>query len=320
MHTTTKPTFWQRTGVHNWFLKKDAEFAETASMTPDLVYKYIIEKFKESVTELSFADRVIFYHEYIICFSPPDYNKFMDNNRGIFSLIIKESVKSFYNILQEHRQKGKKVTASANKWVFRFVSHPDYEKGDKSFIGKLLPGNNVGNVQQKEENLRVTFIPRQTGIAQTFDIADEILKDFTFYSDGYYEIPWSSSLVLGDESETKTPKYLARLEATLPDKEWAGKKLEYIVKDESFIVAGIDEKPGQQGVFRIPSEWVSSPHLSVRYDKNADKFFVASFGEKTILNENEVGNSNSDVPIWTELPMNSRIVLNGIVSINIFKV
>jgi hypothetical protein len=33
-----------------------------------------------------------------------------------------------------------------------------------------------------------------------------------------------------------------------------------------------------------------------------------------------VGNSTSDVPIWTELPMNSRIVLNGIVSINIFKV
>ncbi len=84
----------------------------------------------------------------------------MDNNRGIFSLIIKESVKSFYNILQEHRQKGKKVTASANKWVFRFVSHPDYEKGDKSFIGKLLPGN----VQHKEENLRVTFIPGQQAL------------------------------------------------------------------------------------------------------------------------------------------------------------
>lgn len=316
MHTTTKPTFWQRSGVHNWFLKKETGIMETFSMTPDLVYKYIIEKFKESVTELSFADRVIFYHEYIICFSPPDYNKFMDNNRGIFSLIIKESVKAFYTILQEHRQKGKKVTASANKWVFRFVSHPDYEKGDKSFIGKLLPGN----VQQKEENLRVTFIPRQTGIAQTFDIADEILKDFTFYSDGYYEIPWNEGLVLGDVNDPKVPRYLARLEATLPDKKFAGKKLEYLIKDDIITVVGIDEKPDQQAVFRVPSEWVSSPHLSIRFDKPADKFFVASFGEKTIVNENEVGNSTSDVPIWTELPMNSRIVLNGIVSINIFKV
>ncbi len=168
MPTATKPTFWQRSGVQSWFLKKETGFTETASITPDLVYKYIIEKFRESISELSFADRIIFYHEYIICFSPPDYNKFMDNNRGIFSLIIKESVKAFYTILQEYRQKGKKVTASANKWVFRFVSHPDYEKGDKSFIGKLLPGN----VLQKEENLRVTFIPRQTGIAETFDIAD----------------------------------------------------------------------------------------------------------------------------------------------------
>ena len=316
MHMTTKPTFWQRSGVQSWFLKKETGFTETASMTPDLVYKYIIEKFRESIAELSFADRVIFYHEYIICFSPPDYNKFMDNNRGIFSLIIKESVKAFYSILQDYRQKGKKVTASANKWVFRFVSHPDYEKGDKSFIGKLLPGN----VQQKEENLRVTFIPRQTGIAQTFDIADEILKDFTFYSDGYYEIPWQDSLELGESTDSKVARYFARLEATLPDKEYAGKKLEYLIKDEAIIVAGIDEKPGQPGVFRIPSEWVSTPHLSMRYDKVTDKFFLASFGEKTIVNENEVKKSNRDAPLWTDLPMNSRIVLNGIVSINIFKV
>lgn len=317
MHTTIKPTFWQRTGVHNWFLKKESGLTETGSITPDLVYKYIIEKFRESVAELSFADRIIFYHEYIICFSPPDYNKFMDNNRGIFSLIIKESVKSFYNILQEHRQKGKKVTASANKWVFRFVSHPDYEKGDKSFIGKLLPGNNV---QQKEENLRVTFIPRQTGIAQTFDIADEILKDFTFYSDGYYEIPWQDSLVLGDINDPKIPKYFARLEATLPDKQYAGKKLEYLVKDEAIMVSGMDEKPGQSGVFRIPSEWVSTQHLSIRYDRGTDKFSLASFGEKTIVNENEVTGSDKNAPLWTDLPMNSKIVLNGIVSINIFKV
>lgn len=316
MQVTPKPGFWQRTGVQNWFLKKETGVSETSSLTPDIVYRYIIEKFRESIAELSFADRIIFYHEYIICFSQPDYNRFMDNNRGIFSLIIKESVKSFYDILQEQRQKGKKVKASANKWVFRFVSHPDYEKGDKSFIGKLLPGN----VQRGEENLRVTFIPRATGIAQKFDIADEILNDFTFYSDGYYELPWSDNLVLGEDAGTKRPKYFARLEATLPDKQFAGKKLEYLVKEEDLIISGIYEKPDVKGVFRIPSEWVSTPHLSIRYDKNADKFLLASFGEKTIVNENEIPNSTEENPLWNELPLNSRIVLNGIVSINIFKV
>ncbi|MEO6488444.1 MAG: hypothetical protein ABIO04_00770 [Ferruginibacter sp.] len=311
----TKPTFWQRIGVHDWFLKKESGALETAFLTPDVVYKYIVEKFQDSINELSFADRTIFYHEYIICFSPPDYNKFMDNNRGIFGLIIKESVKSFYEILQQHRNKGKKVTSSATKWVFRFVSHPDYEKGDKSFIGKLLPGNN----QQKEENLRVTFIPRQTGIAKTFDISEEILKDFTFYSDGYYEIPFQDTLVLDEANVLNSPKYLARFEATLPDKQYAGKKIEFFMKSEEIQVSGIDETSSQPGVFRIPSEWVSSPHLSIRHDKNADKFFLASFGEKTIVNEIEIGNSEKASPSWIELPMNSRIVLNGIVSISIFK-
>ena len=312
---TTNPTFWKRTGIQDWFLKKEAVFTEISSMTPDVVYKYIIEKFQSSITELSFADRAIFYHEYIICFSPPDYNKFMDNNKGIFAIIIKESVKSFYDILQQQQQKGKKITASANKWVFRFVSHPDYEKGDKSFIGKLLPGN----VHKKDENLRVTFIPRQTGIAQTFDISDELLQDFTFYSDGYYEIPFDRNLVLDDAGVPSTPACFARLETTIPDKQYAGKKLEYLMKNEEIIVSGADETIDDPAIFRVPSEWVSTPHLSIRYNKNADKFFLAAFGEKTLVNENEVKASSKNEPEWTELPLNSRIVLNGIVCINIFK-
>ena len=312
---STTPTFWKKIGVQDWFLKKEAVITEGTSLTPDVVYKYLVEKFQESITELSFADRIIFYHEYIICFSPEDYNKFMDNNKGIFGLIIKESVKSFYEILQQYKQKGKNVTASANKWVFRFVSHPDYEKGDKSFIGKLLPGN----MHKKDENLRVTFIPRQTGIAQTFDISDEILKDFTFYSDGYYEIAYQQSLVPDDAAFTSPNKHFARLETTLPDKQYAGKKLEYLMKNEEITVSGNEETADEPGIFRIPSEWVSTPHLSIRFDKNADKFFLASFGEKTLVNENEVKASDKSAPEWTELPMNSRIVLNGIVCINIFK-
>ena len=197
---TPNPTFWKKTGIQNWFLKKESVVTEASSMTPDMVYKYIVEKFQGSISELSFADRVIFYHEYIICFSQPDYNKFMDNNKGIFAIIIKESIKSFYNILQQQQQKGKKITASANKWVFRFVSHPDYEKGDKSFIGKLLPGN-----VQKRRKPSGYIYTRHTGIAQTFDISDELLQDFTFYSDGYYEIPFDKSLVQNDAVAANAP-------------------------------------------------------------------------------------------------------------------
>ncbi|MGH2566508.1 MAG: hypothetical protein ACRDE8_02770, partial [Ginsengibacter sp.] len=260
------PTFWQRIGIQNWFLKKEAEYVETVTISPDIVHKYITEKFQESINELSFAGRIIFYHEYIICFSPHDYNKFMDNNRGIFGFIIQEAVKSFYTILQKYQQKGGKVTASSNKWVFRFVSHPDYQKGDKSFIGKLLPGNSTK--QQKDDNLRVTFIPRQTGLAQTFDIADEILKDFTFYSDGYYEIPYHKGLVYDDPAIVTPSAHFARLETTLPDKKYAGKKLEYFMKDEQITVSGSEETSEEAGIFKIPSEWVSTPHLLIRYDKS----------------------------------------------------
>src|SRR5215217_1070149 len=163
---TTKPSFWQRIGIQDWFLTNEgtASSAKPKALTPNIVYKYIIDGFKRSITDLSFAERVVFYHEFIICLNTDDYKEFMDHKKGILGLISHESIKNFYEILNKEVKEGKRVEPASNKWVFRFVSHPDYRQGDIGFIGKLLPDSN-----QKEENLRVTFIPRQTGMAQTFD-------------------------------------------------------------------------------------------------------------------------------------------------------
>jgi len=310
----SKPSFWQKIGMHEWFLKKDEEpFVAVSSITPNDVYKYIIDKFQESIHQLSFANRVVFYHEYIIAFNPEDYKDFIDNKRGIFGLIVQESVKRFYDILKEHRTKGRTVEPSSSKWVFRFVSHPDYGRGDKSFIGKLLPGSN-----QKQENLRITFIPRQTGIAETSDISADILKGFTFYSEGYYEIPYQDDLVY-DEKKSAASSLFARFEAIVPEKEFAGRKLEYLMKDDEIIVAGKEESRQAPNIFRIPSEWVDTPHLRIRYNKAEGKLYVTSFGEKTLVNEKQLAASDKQDPSWTELPFNSKLVLNGIVGINIFK-
>ena len=314
-----EPNFWQRMGLHDWFLKK--EETETAhqvvTLTPDDVFKYIVEKFHESIEKLSFANRVVFFHEYIICFNPEDYNEFMDNKKGIFGLIIHESVKQFYEALKGYRQQGKTVEPSSNKWVFRFVSHPEYTRGDKSFIGKLLPGSS----QQKEENLRVTFIPRQTGIAETYDVNDDILKGFTFYSEGYYEVPFQEDLIVDEKkiAAAADNTLLARFETIIPDREYAGKRIEFLMRDEEIVVSGKEEHRDGSNIFKIPSDWVNSPHLRIRFNKNDNKFYLASFGEKTILNEIEVGESDIDTIKWVELPVNSRIVLNGIVGVNIFK-
>jgi hypothetical protein len=300
--------------MHEWFLKKNEETSATIqSITPNDVYKYIVEKFRDSIGQLSFANRVVFYHEYIIGFNPDDYKDFMENKKGIFGLIVQESVKKFYETLKEYRAKGRTVEPSSTKWVFRFVSHPDYARGDKSFIGKLLPGS-----AQKQENLRITFIPRQTGIAETSDISADILKGFTFYSEGYYEVPYQEDLVY-DEAKANASSMFARFEAIVPEKEFAGRKLEYLMKDEEITVSGKEETQQGSGIFRIPSDWVSSPHLRIRFSKADGKLYVASFGEKTIVNEKQIPLSGWSNPSWTELPINSKIVLNGIVGINIFK-
>ena len=312
-------TFWKRIGLHDWFLKKtpSSESLLPSPLTADEIYKYIIEEFRRSVDELSFADRVVFYHEFIICFNAEDYQEFMNNKKGIFGLIIQETIKEFYAILRNFKEQGKIVEPSGNKWVFRFVSHPDYPRGDKSFIGKLLPEN----VIEKNDNLRITYIPRQTGMAETTDINNEILKDFTFYSDGYYEIPYREDLVADQNQKpaVKSVRQLGRLEAIIPEKEYAGKKIEFIINEDDIIVSGSEDERKDTHIFKIPSDWVNVPHLRIKFNKADGKFYVASFGEKTILNEMDLPSTDINEPSWTMLPVNSKLVLNGIVGLNLYK-
>lgn len=308
-------SFWQRMGLHDWFLKKEeGESVTTATITPNQVYHYIIEQFKQSIAELSFANRIVFYHEYLIAFNPEDYQEFMNQKKGIFGLIVQDCIQEFYNILNDYRSKGKRVEPSSSKWVFRFVSHPEYNRGDKSFMGKLLPGQSQAN-----DNLRITFIPRQTGIAQTADVSPEILKGFNFYSEGYYEVPFRTDLVQTGDSAKSSQSLIARLEAIIPEKEFAGRKIEYLMHDEEITISGKDETQVRNSLFRVPSDWVNTPHLRIRFHRSENKLYIASFGDKTMLNEKEVGASTEASPKWVELPMNSKLVLNGIVGINVFK-
>jgi hypothetical protein len=316
----SKSTFWQRIGLHDWFLKKENTDSgkATVSITPNDVYKYIIEKFNSSIQELSFADRIVFYHEYIICFNPEDYKDFMENKKGIAFHIVRESVKKFYDMLKGYRGQGKTVEPSSSRWVFRFVPHPDFVQGDMGFIGKLLPTGSGG--VQKEENLRVTYIPRQTRIAQNLDINPDILEGFSSFSEGYYEVLYGEDLVYDEKKiSTSAGSGIARLETILHGKAFAGQKLEYIMRDEEIIVSGKDETREASNIFRVPSEWVNTPHLRLRYSGSESKFYLASFGEKTLVNEKEVERSSPDRPNWVEVAINSKLVLNGIVGINIFK-
>lgn len=317
----SKASIWQRIGLQDWFLTSGNpdKKAKINALTPDDVFNYIIGKFNDSVRELSFAGRIVFYHEFIISFNPDDYTEFMHNKQGLFGLIVNESVKKFYEILKQHHESGSTVVPSSSKWVFRLVSHPDYARGDIGFIGKLMPGNT-----KKEENLRVTFIPRQTGIAQTFDISQDLMKDFNYYSEGYYELPYVNNFEYKEEPVVsnvvaRSQNSFARFETILPEKQFAGKKVEYFMTEDEIVITGNEDERSDSNIFKIPSDWVNSPHLQIRYNRSDGKFYLSSFGERTILNEKEVAVSDINSPVWIELPLNSRMLLNGIVGVNIFK-
>jgi len=91
------------------------------------------------------------------------------------------------------------------------------------------------------------------------------------------------------------------------------------MKEDDLIVSGSDETREDSNIFTIPSEWVNAPHLQIKYNKDEDKFYLASFGEITTLNEIAIERSDVSSPKWVELPVNSRMLLNGIIGLNLFK-
>lgn len=313
---TSKPSFWQRIGLHDWFLNDPSprHQASRSGITPHRIYEYILVKFGESVEALSFANRIVFYHEYIIVLNIEDFRDLSENKKGIFGMLSEEAVKAFTAALQDFSQKGKTVQGAAKNWVFRFVSHPNYEPGDIGFIGKLLPG-----ASQQKENLRVTFIPRQTGVAETSDMHPDMLSAFHYYSEGYYELPFTPINAEITPGGVRNSGNLARLEFILPDKAYSGKKLEFIMKDEEVLVTGAIDTRQESNIIRIPSEWIDTPHLKLRYNRQEDQFYIASFGEKTVVNEKEIQQSDAQFPSWIPIPLNSRIILNGIIGVNLFK-
>src|SRR5476651_849855 len=113
----SKTSIWERLGIQDWFLTSEntSGAKKQQTLTPDAVYNYVIDKFNDSIRQLSFADRVVFYHEYIISFNADDYHEFMNNKQGIFGLIVNETVKKFYEQLKQYRIAGKTVVPSSSK-------------------------------------------------------------------------------------------------------------------------------------------------------------------------------------------------------------
>jgi len=310
-----KPSFWQRLGLHDFFLSKPAlqEESGPAGLSPERIYQYLLQQFDQSLAELSFSRRAVFYHEYLVILNPDDYRQFQERRKGLFGHIAQEAVQAFQARLAGKAADGLTVSPSAGRWVFRFVSHHDYSVGDIGFMGKLLPDGAPARA-----SLRGTYIPRQTGMAETHDLSPDVLTSFTYYSEGYYELPYEGPRASG-ASPSATTGVLARLEAIVPDKAYTGRKLEFLMQEEEITVTGTADQRQERGLFRIPSEWVDTPHLRIRYNRGEDRFFIAAFGEKTVVNERELPASAPQHPAWSELPVNSRIVLNGIVGLNLFK-
>lgn len=132
-------------------------------------------------------------------------------------------------------------------------------------------------------------------------------------------MPYAMDLKNVQVVKGKSDKVLARLETIMPDQNFRGKKLEYLMTNPEIVISGKEEDRKDPHIFTIPSDWVNTPHLSIRYNETEGKLYLASFGEKTMMNETEVYRSDINNPDWVELPFNSKILLNGIIGINVFK-
>ncbi|RYD54498.1 MAG: acetyl-CoA carboxylase biotin carboxylase subunit [Sphingobacteriales bacterium] len=178
------------------------------------------------------------------------------------------------------------------------------------------PGVRIDDGYEQGQDIPIFYDPMIAKLVVHAPTREEAINRLCRAIDEYYIQGIQTTLSFGKWAVQTEPFRTGNFDTKFIEKYF---KPEYLMQDEEIVVSGKDETREAGNIFKVPSEWVNTPHLRIRFNRQEEKFYVASFGEKTMVNEQEIRRSPATQPSWTEVPVNSRMVLNGIVGINLYK-
>jgi hypothetical protein len=290
----------------------DHKTSPSGEVTNTRILNELMECFADSLNKESVGSSLLFNTHYIIILHPDTYEARLTS----FPVIVKETVKSFYNKLSQLKKQYEDVSPISSKWNFKFGPGAEFnnekiEAGDIKVIG-MLTGEKEAAAQSKA---KVTLKPKKSNVYDKMDINLDAFQNIDFRESGTFAVKFNPALRIGGDEQPKSMGAgLARIDYFVADK---NVEESYTMKDKEIVVARKDpENENYSNYLLIDSLYVSNPHARIRYNDSIRKFQIASFSRnETRINERVIPKSELSSPQWYDLPDNSQILLNGLVTL-----
>jgi hypothetical protein len=255
----------------------------------------------------------------MIILHPETYDARMQS----FAPIVNEAVKGFYKRITNLKGSYAEVTPVSTVWRFKFGPASAFNNEVIGINDIRVIGMPTGNRHNYNESIqgdaqKVTMRVKLTNAFDKMDLNPQVFRNINFLESGTFEIRYSNELKLGGattiQSAPVTESGIARIDYYIANKGQGGK---YTMKDTEIVIARREaENLVHPNYLLIDSEAVSNPHARIRYVENLRKFQIASFSNnETRVNELVISKSELGNPVWTDLPDNSQILLNTMVTL-----
>jgi hypothetical protein len=289
-----------------------------SAMMSELLFCFQNSSRKESV-----GKSLLFDMHFLVILHPETYESRLPS----LPHVVNETVKAFYATLTKMRKRCDKIVNISHVWHFKFGPASEFNNetikvNDIKVIGMLTGLKQHSFAGVPTSNARVTMRAKVTNVYDQMHINLQIFTHINFLESGTFEIKFSPELKLGDHSMQQpgiAEGGLASIEYYIASKGEGGK---YTMKDKEIVIAR--KEAGNQvhpNYLLIDSEGVSNPHARIRYNEKSRNFQIASFSRnETRVNEIVIDKSELDSPRWSDLPDNSQILLNAMITLEFRKI
>jgi hypothetical protein len=298
--------------------ENDTVATRAGEVTNNQILNELLYCFDTSCENLSVGETLLFNMNFMIILSPETYDARMQS----FAPIVNEAVKGFYKRISNLKGNYAEVTPVSTVWRFKFGPASSFNNEVIGTNDIRVIGMPTGYRQNYAESVhgdaqKVTMRVKLTNAFDKMDLNPMVFRNINFLESGTFEVRYSNELKIGGSTVTQpaiTESGIARIDYYIANKAQGGK---YTMKDTEIVIARKEaENLVHPNYLLIDSEAVSNPHARIRYVENTRKFQIASFSNnETRVNEATISKSELGNPTWTDLPDNSQILLNTMVTL-----
>jgi hypothetical protein len=310
--------------LKKWLMPEDEDEREDhPEVTNNSILRELVACFDDSCRKQSVGKSLLFNMHFLVILHPDTYEARFQS----FAPIVNEAVKEFYSRIAQLQSRYEEIIPVSSVWHLKFgpasfFNNENIGVNDIKVIG-VLTGfrNNTGDSGPVGAGTKVTMRVKATNAYDKMDINPQVFRHIDFLENGSFAIRFSPELKMVAATGPQSPiadNGLASIEYYIGNLGESGK---YTMRDKEIVIARKEESNANfPNYLLIESKGVSNPHARIKYNDTEKKFQIASFSStETRVNEIVLNKSELDNPRWSDLPDNSQVLLNTMITLQFRK-